>query len=133
MTKRLLITAAVFGFLCVALGAMGAHKLKDLISAAHLEIFEKGVRYQFYHTFAIIAAALMLEQFNRKQFYYAGMFFSAGIVCFSGSLYLLALRDLLGITSTVVIGPITPIGGLFFLAGWVLIFIGVLKAEYKNN
>lgn len=133
MTKRLLLTASVFGFLCVAFGAMGAHKLKELISATNLEIFEKGVRYQFYHTIAILLVALLHEQFKRKQFYYAGMLFSAGIVCFSGSLYLLAMRDLLGLNSTNIIGPITPIGGMFFLAGWIMLFVGVQKSDFKKG
>ncbi|MEO8147290.1 MAG: DUF423 domain-containing protein [Bacteroidia bacterium] len=137
MIKRLLLAASVLGFMAVALGALGAHKLKEIISATNLDIFEKGVTYQFYHVSAMIAAAILLHLYGNKRFYHAGMFFFAGIICFSGSLYLLALRDVYvtganqfsDIIPTVIIGPITPIGGLLFLTGWVLLLSGVLKIK----
>ena len=132
MTKRLLLIAAISGVLAVALGAMAAHKLKELISPYQLEIFQKGVTYQFYHTFAILASALLLDRFSTKKFYTAGILFLTGILCFSGSLYLLALNDFLNIP-TMVLGPITPFGGLLFIAGWLVLFAGILKTKGYTN
>lgn len=128
MTKRLLIIAAISGMLAVAFGAMAAHKLKELITPYQIEIFQKGVTYQFYHTFAMVAAALLLDRFGNKQFYSAGILFLTGVLCFSGSLYILALNDFLNI-STKIIGPVTPIGGLFFIAGWAVLLTGILKTK----
>jgi uncharacterized membrane protein YgdD (TMEM256/DUF423 family) len=128
MTKRLLLIASVSGMLAVAFGAMAAHKLKELITPYQIEIFQKGVTYQFYHTFAILAAALLLDSFNSKQFYTAGILFLTGIFCFSGSLYALALNDYLHI-STKIIGPVTPVGGLFFIAGWFVLLTAILKTK----
>lgn len=127
----------MLGFFTVALGALGAHKLKQVLTAANLEIFEKGIRYQFYHVIAILSCALLLEKFRQKNFYYAGMLFIAGIICFSGSLYILALHPL-HISSgnslshyfpTNVIGPVTPIGGLLLLSGWLLMFLGAIRVK----
>lgn len=137
MIKRLLIAASALGFIAVAFGALGAHKLKDILSAENLEIFQKGVTYQFYHVFAMIAAAILLKQYDEKRFYRAGMFFMAGIICFSGSLYILALRDvqvsaaskMSDIIPSIIIGPITPIGGLLFLTGWIILLTGVMKIK----
>lgn len=132
MTKRLLIIAAISGMLAVVFGAMAAHKLKELITPYQIDIFQKGVTYQFYHTFAIIASALLFDRFGNKQFYTSGILFLTGIFCFSGSLYLLALNDFLAI-STKIIGPITPIGGLVFISGWLVFLNGVLKTKGSAN
>ena len=135
--KRLLIIAGVLGLIAVAFGALGAHALKNIITAQQLEIFEKGVRYQFYHTLAIIAVALAFGQTGQKHFYYAGNLFLWGIICFSGSLYLLALQTvnisdtliLSNLVPTKVIGPVTPIGGLLFIAGWLMLLRGASKLK----
>lgn len=132
MTKRLLIIAAISGMFAVAFGAMAAHKLKELITPYQIEIFQKGVTYQFYHTFAIVIAALLLDRFGNKQFYTAGILFFTGILFFSGSLYLLALNNFLNIP-VIVLGPVTPIGGLFFIAGWFVLLIGILKTKGYTN
>lgn len=113
--------------LAVILGAFGAHGLKARISPEHLQIFETGVKYQFYHTFAIIVTALLLEKFNHAFTTYAAFSFIIGILLFSGSLYLLATRTLLGIENVSLIGPLTPIGGVFFILGWGLLALGVMK------
>src|ERR1035438_1581718 len=91
-------------------GAFGAHTLKELINENSLRIFEKGVSYQFYHTFALFIAILLLERSNIKYFKWAAIGFICGILLFSGSLYLLAMGDLIGINK-MIIGPITPLGG----------------------
>ncbi len=129
MQRNLLIIGFLLAALAVILGAFGAHGLKARISPHQLQIFETGVKYQFYHTFAIIMTALLLEKLNHAFTAYAAYSFIIGIVCFSGSLYLLANRTLLGIEHWKWIGPITPIGGLFFIVGWGLLAWAVFKSS----
>ena len=107
--------AALAGFLGVALGAFAAHGLKTTLAPEMLAVFETGVRYQMYHAFAMLAAALGFARWQARGFAFAGWLFAAGIVVFSGSLYLLAL------TGVRWLGAVTPIGGLCFLAGWALL------------
>ena len=122
--KNGLFIAALCAALAVVLGAFGAHALKSLVVAERLPIFETGVRYQFYHAFALFVTGLMAEKHTEKsKFWWASVFFILGMVCFSGSLYLLACRDLLPF-SVFWAGPVTPLGGLCFLAGWVMLFMG---------
>ena len=92
MNKRIILTAAFFGALAVALGAFGAHGLKNLIDQSSLAIWQKGVEYQFYHTFALLYLSTF-ARYKNKLIGLAFMFFTAGIFLFSGSLYLLALKD----------------------------------------
>jgi uncharacterized membrane protein YgdD (TMEM256/DUF423 family) len=118
MARRLLIAAALTGFLGVALGAFGAHALRRLLTPEMLAVFETGVRYQMYHAFALAIAALCLARWPVPAFRVAGWLFAAGMVVFCGSLYLLALT---GVKS---LGAITPLGGLLLLAGWITLAIG---------
>lgn len=113
--------------MAVAIGAMGAHALKPYLSEYQALIFEKGVHYHFYHTLAILAVAVMQNVGgNDKRLKRAGWLFLAGIVCFSGSLYLLACRDLLSFPVGWA-GPVTPLGGLLFMAGWGMVFLSAKK------
>jgi uncharacterized membrane protein YgdD (TMEM256/DUF423 family) len=98
----------------VAAGAFGAHGLKSHISAARIEIFEVAVRYQMFHAIALVVAGILDAQ-------QAGWCFSGGIVLFSGSLYLLAL------TEQRWLGAVTPLGGVLFLLGWLLLAIQAKK------
>jgi len=128
MQKTFGIIAASYGALAVILGAFGAHALKEKLDAYQLEIFNKGVQYQFYHVVALFAVVLLSTKISSKSLDFAGWFFTIGILFFSGSLYLLATRSLLGIDSiTPIIGPITPIGGLCFIIGWILLSIDFSK------
>ncbi len=128
MQKTFGIIAASYGALAVILGAFGAHALKEKLDAYQLEIFNKGVQYQFYHVVALFAVVLLSTKISSKSLDFAGWFFTIGILFFSGSLYLLATRSLLGIDSiTPIIGPITPIGGLCFIIGWILLAISFSK------
>jgi uncharacterized membrane protein YgdD (TMEM256/DUF423 family) len=113
MDRTFLLIGAVLGFLGVALGAFGAHGLRSRLSPDMLGVFETGVRYQMYHVFALLIVAAAIGHIgSARLLVMAGWCFLAGILIFSGSLYALAL------TSTGVLGAITPIGGLAFLAGW---------------
>ncbi|WP_316812407.1 DUF423 domain-containing protein [Pedobacter heparinus] len=128
MSKRILLTASLFGAIAVIFGAFGAHSLKNVLSSGSLEIWAKGVEYQFYHTFAL----LFLAQFAAEDdplVKWTYRFFTMGIVFFSGSLYLLATRDILNIGFVNFIGPVTPIGGLCFILGWSLLFFAALKRK----
>src|SRR6476620_3568939 len=117
MDKTFLLVGAVAAFLAVALGAFGAHGLRTRLSPEMLAVFETGVRYHMYHALAIVATALVMGRLNGWLIVSAAWFFTAGIVLFSGSLYLLAL------TGVTILGAVTPLGGLAFLAGWACLAI----------
>jgi uncharacterized membrane protein YgdD (TMEM256/DUF423 family) len=117
--KKFLQLGAILGALAVGIGAFGAHGLKPHLSPYQIEIFEKGVQYQFYHALALLATGLLLLQSpGNSRLRWAGWLFVAGIVFFSGSLYLLACRDLI-VIPVAWVGPVTPLGGLCFLGGWI--------------
>lgn len=127
---------ARLGFLlcaiAVALGAFGTHVLKEMIGDTELNTFDTGVRYQMFHALALILLAMTHRKFDEKKLdLVMGLFFS-GILIFSGSLYLLATRNIWGNDSFRILGAITPLGGVCFIAGWlVLFFKGFLPEEEK--
>jgi len=123
MHKGFLRWAALLGALAVALGAFGAHGLKKYVPIETISTFETGVRYQFYHVFALLAVGILYERFPVKWLRYAGNCFLIGILLFSGSLYIftaLKATDTVGLSG---VGAITPIGGVFFIAGWVFVLL----------
>lgn len=123
------MTGIVFAGLAVATGAFGAHALRSLLEEnARTETFELAVRYQFYHAFAILFAAVLMFHFPSRHVPRAVICFSVGIVIFCGSLYALSLSGLR------ILGAITPIGGLLFIAGWLLLLLGInAKSTNKAN
>lgn len=122
MTKLFLCISAINGFLAVALGAFGAHGLKGKLAENLFSAYETGVQYHFYHTLALLGVALLMQRFQESTaLLVSGWLFIGGILLFSGSLYGLALGG------SKILGPITPIGGVCFLAGWVALFVGSLK------
>jgi len=129
MTKKLLLLFTALGATGVMLGAFGAHGLKDHLSPERLETYQKGVFYQFVHVLAGILSLLLLLHYNHKLMRLAPWFFAAGILCFSGSLYLLAVRDITGMNHWGWLVPITPLGGVCFITGWLLLFAGLLKSK----
>ena len=128
MHRFFLQLAAVMGGLAVALGAFGAHALKRVASEAVVNIFETGVRYQFYHVFALALAGILFKDFSNKWMLWAGNLFLTGIILFSGSLYILTWLKASSKQGLDWVGIITPFGGIAFIAGWVCMFIGVYKA-----
>jgi len=120
MDRTFLLAGAVAGLLGVAFGAFGAHGLRGRLTPDMLAVFETGVRYQMYHALALLLTAAMLPRMPGKALVAAGWFFVGGIVLFSGSLYLLA------VTGVTVLGAITPIGGVAFLAGWLSLIVAAL-------
>ena len=126
MNRKIILTASLFGFTAVVFGAFGAHMLKESVSAQSLDIWNKGVSYQFYHVFALLFLSTF-ARFKNKLVNLAYIFFTAGIVLFSGSLYLLATREIYNWSFMKFIGPVTPIGGLFFIIGWTMLFLAALR------
>lgn len=128
MAKIYLVLGTVLAGLAVILGAFGAHGLKQLVPPETVSSYQTGVQYQMYHAFALLIVGILAERaFQSSLLNYAGMAFVVGIVLFSGSLYLMASLkavDKVGISG---IGIITPIGGLFFILGWIMLLIAVAK------
>ena len=129
--KRLIIIGSLLSAIAVMLGAFGAHALKSVLSITELQTYETGVRYQFIHSIGIILIAILYHIQPSKLLLRAGMFLYLGILFFSFSLYLLALKEVLGISSWTFLGPITPIGGVFFITGWVLTAWSFLSTRHE--
>lgn len=125
MNKKIIVTASLFGIFAVILGAFGAHGLRSLISASDLENWKTAVSYQFYHTLALLFLSTMVR-YRDRFIDFAYYFFTAGIFFFSGSLYLLSTRAITGFQAGI-LGPITPIGGLMFILGWVFLLLAAIK------
>lgn len=127
MNNKLIIIAALLAFLAVALGAFGAHTLNELLTTEKLNSFETGVRYQFYHSLALLIIGLNANKLNATAL--IGKFMLIGIVFFSFSIYLLSLQELIGFNLSI-LGPITPIGGLLLMISWlILIFKNYKKTQ----
>ena len=131
MNKNFLSIAALLGALSVALGAFAAHKLRDMAGPDTVAIFETGVRYQFYHVFALLMVALLSERITNKWMIWAGNCFIMGIILFCGSLYALTALRIAESTHLTLAGIATPIGGVFFIVGWVFLWIGVRAPDKK--
>jgi uncharacterized membrane protein YgdD (TMEM256/DUF423 family) len=132
ISRKFLLIACISGALAVVMGAFGAHALSKVIDEAQLLSYKTGVQYQFYHTFALMVVALLSQKFSNKWMRLSGWLFVAGILCFSGSIYFLALRNQLGIQSlTPILGPITPLGGLLFIGGWLSFFYAIWLEKKK--
>lgn len=126
MKKQIIITATIFGALAVLFGAFGAHGIKPHITPAKLEIWQTGVQYHFYHALSLLFLSILTTPGGKliRPIYYA---FTFGIILFSGSLYLLACRDLLDWSWITAVGPITPAGGVLLIGGWVMLAITAYK------
>jgi uncharacterized membrane protein YgdD (TMEM256/DUF423 family) len=125
MTRSILSAAALLGALAVALGAFGAHGLKSIVPPETVATFETGVRYHFLHVFALIATGLISLHYPAPQLRRAAQCFLVGILLFSGSLYLLTFLKATASVGLGGIGLVTPIGGLFLIAGWLFLFWGI--------
>ena len=112
--------------LAVCFGAMGAHALKPILSAEQLQSFETGIRYQFIHGIVILFLSTLNNYFSEKYIKQASLLFILGILFFSFSIYLLNLREFLNMPGLKLLGPVTPVGGLLFISGWLLLFIQLI-------
>jgi uncharacterized membrane protein YgdD (TMEM256/DUF423 family) len=125
MIKSWLIVIALSGLLSVALGAFGAHGLKEKVSESMLSAFQTATHYQMFHTLALLGVVVLMSQLAimPKGFVVTCFLWLAGIIFFSGSLYGLALGG------PHWLGPVTPFGGLLLIAGWVSLLIGSLQLK----
>lgn len=134
MQKRLLQFSGFSAAVSVSLGAMAAHGLKSklatgLITETNLQSFDTAARYQMYHSLALLSIIFLIEKFHVKLISSAAYCFMAGIVLFSGSIYILSTSRLLGLENVQWLGPVTPLGGLFFVLGWILLALAGIKKQ----
>lgn len=122
-----LVLAGCLAMFAVIFGAFAAHGLKGQLSSAMLSVFQTGVQYQMYHSLAIIMSVLLYRQYSHLLFLWSARFMLAGVMLFSGSLYLLAL------TGIKWFGPVTPVGGVCFIVGWLLLIIAAYKSVSSVN
>ncbi len=133
--RLVIIFAAISGAVAVAFGAFGAHGLQQLVDAKKIpaediRTYEVAVRYQFYHTLVLLMLPAIKDLLTQKFLRYAANAFMAGIIFFSGSLYLLVASQLISNEKATWLGAITPLGGVLFIAGWVFLLFGGVK---RNN
>lgn len=130
MHRNYLIAAALFGASGVALGAFGAHGLQSITSDEKiLHGYQTAVQYQLYHAIVLLGLGILYEKIPGKFIRWAGTCFVTGILLFSGSLYLLTIFKVQESSDVKIAGPITPLGGIFLIAGWLLLFAGVMKKK----
>lgn len=115
--------AALFGLTAVILGAFGAHGLKKILEPDMIAIFHTGVEYQFYHALALLGIGILKNQSDDDNLKKAAWFITLGILLFSGSLYILSLKEFLAFLPLKVFGPVTPVGGVCFIIGWYFLLI----------
>ncbi len=132
MHKGFLKVAAILAALSVGLGAFAAHGLKGKVSDAAIDIFETAVRYQFYHVFALLLAGILYKEFTNGFVKASGFLFMLGMLLFSGSLYAMFVVKAMVLPGFTWLGPITPLGGLCFIGGWICLFLGFFKPNSRT-
>ncbi len=125
--RKITAIAAILGAVAVVLGAFGAHALKSKLDPSSLAAFETGVRYQFIHVLVLLFTGTIVQE--NKMLFLAEKFFLAGIILFSGSIYLLSTKSIWTSHSVSFLGPVTPLGGIFFLLGWIFLAQFLLKRK----
>lgn len=128
--NRNLFIVGLSGAIVVALGALGAHGLKPHLSIEQLDSYKTGVSYHMYHTLALLGISLFASPTKASKLIFG--LFVGGILLFSGSIYLLSTKELLGIETWAWLGPITPLGGLLFIAGWIILAVKSKDILYKQ-
>jgi len=126
MNKQIIFTASLFGIIAVAAGAFGAHGLQGSLSPHNLEVWHTAVQYNFYHVFALLFLSTF-TRFKNRLITLSYYFFTFGIILFSGSLYLLSCRGLLNWNWLSMVWPVTPIGGLLFISGWLTLGLAAFR------
>jgi uncharacterized membrane protein YgdD (TMEM256/DUF423 family) len=127
MQKIFIIIGAVLAGLAVVLGAFGAHGLKKVVTPENVAIYQTGVQYQMYHALGLILIGILSERILNNYLSYAGVLFVAGVVLFSGSLYLIVSLYAMNRSVPTAVGILTPIGGLLFILGWLCFLVSLLK------
>ncbi len=127
MDKSTLVKGATLGCVAVIFGALGAHALKSLLTPDQLNSFETGVKYQMYHAILLVSIAFLTKKSASKYISTAVNLIFFGVILFSGSIYLLTLKNMFALEFLKFVGPITPIGGILLVIGWLLLIIEGLK------
>jgi len=127
MNKSIVISGIVMLVIAIVLGAFGAHALKEHLTLEKLNTFEVGVRYQVYHGLAFLILGMNADRVQFSLKLPIGLIF-AGLLMFSGSIYFLAIQEMLGV-SLKFLGPITPLGGLFMIMGWILFLVKIMRSK----
>lgn len=121
MGKTIISAGAIILALAVAIGAFGAHTLESVLTADQLQTYNTGVEYHFYHALGLLLVGIVSLHAPSKQLKWSALLLGLGIILFSGSLYVLAVSGIRWI------GAITPVGGISFIAGWVMLFVAIRK------
>jgi uncharacterized membrane protein YgdD (TMEM256/DUF423 family) len=127
MHKGYLRTAFILAAVTVALGAFGAHRLKEMVSDDAVEVYQTAVFYQFIHVIALATAGIVYKEYPNKWIKASGILFLLGILFFSGSLYILTYSKATVSPGFKWVGPITPVGGVCFIAGWICAALGIRR------
>lgn len=127
MNKSILLKGAILGAIAIIFGALGAHALKNVLTPEQLSSFETGVKYQMYHALLLVMLSMMIKQTPSKYLLVAVNFIFIGVLLFSGSIYLLTIKNLFTLDYLKFVGPITPIGGILLVVGWCLLIVEGLK------
>ncbi len=127
MNKSIVITGTIMLVIAIILGAFGAHGLKEHLTPEKLNTFEVGVRYQIYHGLAFLILGLSADKVQFSLKLPIRLIF-AGVLMFSVSIYFLAIQEMLGV-SLKFLGPITPLGGLLMITGWILFMVKIIRSK----
>ncbi len=127
--KKILIIASILGATGVILGAFGAHALKSILTETQNQSYQTGILYHLLHAIVLLIIAILYHLTKNKSFLTAGYLMFAGIILFSFSIYLLALKDYLAMPMLKFLGPVTPIGGTLIIISWALIFINAFRLK----
>ena len=127
--KNIIVKAGVLGAIAVIGGAFGAHALKEVLNYEQLASYHTGVRYQLIHAVVLLFLSLLIDKCKSNHFIVASKLFFWGVILFSGSIYLLTLKNILALEMLKLAGPITPIGGVLITLGWVYLIIGSVKLK----
>jgi uncharacterized membrane protein YgdD (TMEM256/DUF423 family) len=133
MHKKILLWAAILGALAVAIGAFGTHNLKPKLAPQYFEAFQTGVQYHFYHAIALLVTGLIYRVYRHNYISSAAFCFAFGIIFFSFTLYVYALTSLTTNGAQKVFARLTPVGGVFFIIGWILIAMYFSKNRPKTQ
>jgi uncharacterized membrane protein YgdD (TMEM256/DUF423 family) len=133
MQRTFFRTAAILAMFSVILGAFGAHVLKEYLTEQSLDSFQTATTYMMNHAIALFIVGKMYRHYKKKTMVWAGNFFVMGIIMFSGSIYLSIVLKFLGYEKLTFVNLITPVGGLMFILGWLMLFISIPTREVQQK
>lgn len=133
MHRKLFRIAAFLMALAVALGAFGAHLLKQLLTPSLLDGYQTATYYQMIHAIGMFIAGFLYKQYHSKKMWVAGQLFLFGIICFSGSIYLRVILSFAGYTSLGLFNLVTPLGGVLFMLGWLWLLFSISSKQGEKH